>query len=154
MTTSRTRSIGPARFNTAVQALAGLACNGGTVSSSVIAAQVQSHATFLRRILATLASHGIVDTREGRDGGYSLKISADTLTLADIYQAIRNDEVQQAAPAECMETSSTEIGSILKNVMMDAERQAIEYLKKYTLSDLLYEANQKKISNIAELLNN
>ncbi|WP_458121236.1 RrF2 family transcriptional regulator [Paenibacillus sp. Z6-24] len=154
MTTSRTRSIGPARFNTAVQALAGLACNGGTVSSSVIAAQVQSHATFLRRILATLASHGIVDTREGRDGGYSLKISADTLTLADIYQAIRNEEAEQSASDGCMEHSSTEIGGILKNVMMDAERQAIEYLKQYTLSDLLREANQRKLTDIAGLLKN
>lgn len=140
MTASRARSIGPARFNTAVHALAGLAHNGGTVSSSIIAAQVQSHATFLRRILATLASHGIVDTREGRDGGYSLRIPADTLTLADIYQAIRTEEQGR----ETFKTSCAPLSDALSSVMQDAEGQAIEYLRKCTLSDLLHDASKRK----------
>ncbi|WP_322907714.1 Rrf2 family transcriptional regulator [Paenibacillus campi] len=141
MTVSRARTIGPARFNTAVHALAGLAHNGGTVSSSIIAAQVQSHATFLRRILATLASHGIVDTREGRDGGYSLRIPADTLTLADIYQAIRTEE---QSGRETYKAGCAPLGEALSGVMQDAERQVVEYLKKYTLADLLHDANQRK----------
>ncbi len=141
MTASRARSIGPARFNTAVHALAGLAHNGGTVSSSIIAAQVQSHATFLRRILATLASHGIVDTREGRDGGYSLRIPADTLTLADIYQAIRTEE---QSGRESVKTGCAPLSEALSSVMQDAEGQAIEYLRKFTLSDLLHDANHRK----------
>ncbi len=141
MTASRARSIGPARFNTAVHALAGLAHNGGTVSSSIIAAQVQSHATFLRRILATLASHGIVDTREGRDGGYSLRIPADTLTLADIYQAIRTEE---QSGRESFKAGCAPLSEALSSVMQDAEGQAIEYLRKFTLSDLLHDANKRK----------
>ncbi|MFD1884221.1 RrF2 family transcriptional regulator [Paenibacillus wenxiniae] len=143
MSALRARSIGPARFNTAVHALAGLAHNGGTVSSSIIAAQVQSHATFLRRILATLASHGIVDTREGRDGGYSLRIPADTLTLADIYQAIRAEE-HSGRETETVKTSCAPLSEALSNLMHDAEGEAIEYLRRYTLADLLYDASNRK----------
>ncbi|WP_411345137.1 RrF2 family transcriptional regulator [Paenibacillus sp. WLX1005] len=148
MTVSRTRSIGPARFNTAVHALAGLAHNGGTVSSSVIATQVQSHATFLRRILATLANHGIVDTREGRDGGYSLRIPADSLTLADIYQAIRTED---QANREEVKSGCAPLSDALGSIMLDAELQAIEYLRNYTLSDLLHDANDRKKMEAGQL---
>lgn len=146
MTASRAKSIGPARFNTAVHALVGLANNGGTVSSSVIANQVQSHDTFLRRILSTLANHGIVDAREGRDGGYSLKIPADTLTLADIYIAIRNEE---QTDVEQLKPSCTLLGGVLNRIMSEAELEAVAYLKNYTLSDLLHDMNvTKKTENI------
>ncbi|MNG16938.1 iron-responsive transcriptional regulator [compost metagenome] len=42
----------------------------------------------MRKIMAQLARAGLIETREGRDGGYRLTRSAGHITLADIYTAL------------------------------------------------------------------
>lgn len=153
MMTTRAKYIEPARFNVAVHALIGLALNGGTLSSSVIAAQVNSHPTFLRRILATLANQGIVDTREGREGGYTLRVPANQLTLSDIYIALRIDQsVSDLAPEDRLEHRS-HINELLSDIMIGAEQQAIQYLKKYTLSYLIEHTDITDNPDLNQFLN-
>ncbi|MDN4620481.1 Rrf2 family transcriptional regulator [Paenibacillus sp. PsM32] len=135
--TTRAKLIGPARFSVAVHALAGLASNGGTLSSAMLAAQVHSHPTFLRRILATLASHKIVDTREGRDGGYTLRMPADQLTLSAIYLAIRIEQpIHELHTADGIQDSQ-KANQRLSNIMKGAEQQVIDYLQQFTLADII-----------------
>lgn len=135
--TTRAKLIGPARFSVAVHALAGLASNGGTLSSAMLAAQVHSHPTFLRRILATLASHKIVDTREGRDGGYTLRMPADQLTLSAIYLAIRIEQpIHELSNADGIKDSQ-KANQRLSNIMKGAEQQVIDYLQQFTLADII-----------------
>ncbi|MGV7118259.1 RrF2 family transcriptional regulator [Paenibacillus kyungheensis] len=135
--TTRAKLIGPARFSVAVHALAGLASNGGTLSSAMLAAQVHSHPTFLRRILATLASHKIVDTREGRDGGYTLRMPADQLTLSAIYLAIRIEQPIHELPTADGIQDSQKANQRLSNIMKGAEQQVIDYLQQFTLADII-----------------
>lgn len=139
--TTRAKLIGPARFSVAVQALAGLASNGGTLSSAMLAAQVHSHPTFLRRILATLASHKIVDTREGRDGGYTLRIPADQLTLSAIYLAIRIEQPIHELPAADSIQDSKKTNQRLSRIMKGAEQQVIDYLQQFTLADMIEDSD-------------
>lgn len=139
--TTRAKLIGPARFSVAVQALAGLASNGGTLSSAMLAAQVHSHPTFLRRILATLASHKIVDTREGRDGGYTLRIPADQLTLSAIYLAIRIEQPIHELPAADSIQDSKKTNHRLSRIMKGAEQQVIDYLQQFTLADIIEDSD-------------
>lgn len=139
--TTRAKLIGPARFSVAVQALAGLASNGGTLSSAMLAAQVHSHPTFLRRILATLASHKIVDTREGRDGGYTLRIPADQLTLSAIYLTIRIEQPIHELPAADSIQDSKKTNQRLSRIMKGAEQQVIDYLQQFTLADMIEDSD-------------
>lgn len=139
--TTRAKLIGPARFSVAVHTLAGLASNGGTLSSAMIAAQVHSHPTFLRRILATLASHNIVDTREGRDGGYTLRIPADQLTLSAIYIAIRIEQPIHDLPHPEGIPDNEQMNQRLSSIMKGAEQQVIDYLQQYTLADLINDSD-------------
>lgn len=150
--TTRAKLIGPARFSVAVHALAGLASNGGTLSSTMIAAQVHSHPTFLRRILATLASHKIVDTREGREGGYTLRIPADQLTLSAIYLAIRIEQPIQELPTTDGIQDSEKMNQRLSHIMKGAEQQVIDYLQQYTLSDIMEDANDRLTSDLQSLI--
>ncbi|WCT55202.1 Rrf2 family transcriptional regulator [Paenibacillus kyungheensis] len=139
--TTRAKLIGPARFSVAVHALAGLASNGGTLSSAMLAAQVHSHPTFLRRILATLASHKIVDTREGRDGGYTLRMPADQLTLSAIYLAIRIEQpIHELSNADGIQDSQ-KANQRLSNIMKGAEQQVIDYLQQFTLADIIEDSD-------------
>jgi Rrf2 family transcriptional repressor of oqxAB len=73
----------PKWFGLALQALVILSKdNVKTCPSAELAVYLQSEATLLRRILATLAKGGILETREGRDGGYRLRRDPQSITLA------------------------------------------------------------------------
>ncbi|QGQ98928.1 Rrf2 family transcriptional regulator [Paenibacillus psychroresistens] len=136
MKMSRINQIGPARFGIAVHALIWLAQTGEVLSSVTLANQVNSHATFLRRIMALLAQFTIVDSREGRDGGYYLKIPANKLTLAEIYMAVKGSESDEEIAEECGEAGK-QLDSNLEAVMLEVEQKTIEVLQQYTLSDLM-----------------
>jgi Rrf2 family transcriptional regulator, repressor of oqxAB len=139
MSANRSSQIGPPRFGIAVHVLVWLAQSGGLLSSATIACQVNSHATFLRRVLALLASSGIVEAKEGRDGGYSLKIPADKLTLADVYMAVRSECTDSGERGESMDCGEAgkQLDSVLEAIMNEAEQQTVEFLKGYTLKDLM-----------------
>lgn len=137
MKTNRIDQIGPPRFRIAVHALVGLSKSGGWLSSAAIASQVHSHATFLRRVLAVLNCAGIVEAKEGRDGGYALKIPEEKLTLADIYTAIKCDERDpEPVDLDCGE-AGRQLDVNLESIMNRAEEQMVEFLSRFTLADVM-----------------
>ncbi|TYP74905.1 RrF2 family transcriptional regulator [Paenibacillus methanolicus] len=136
MKTNRTYQIEPPKFRKAVHILIYLAKDGAFQSSATIACSVQSHATFLRRILALLANAGIVETREGREGGYGLKTSPDRISLAEVYMAVRGEEHDcAAAEAACEQTEM--LDSAMDEIMLEADKRMQEFLQGYTLADLM-----------------
>lgn len=136
MKISRINQIGPARFGIAVHSLIWLAQTGTVLSSVTLANQVDSHATFVRRVFALLAQFGIVDSREGRDGGYYLLIPVDKLTLADIYIAVKGTEPETEESEACA-AAREQLDSNLESIMLEVEEKTIEVLKQYTLADLM-----------------
>ncbi|WP_042164079.1 RrF2 family transcriptional regulator [Paenibacillus gorillae] len=151
---TRSIQVGPPRFGIAVHALIWLAQSGGFVTSASIAGKVNSHATFLRRVLALLSQSGIVEAREGRDGGYCLKVVPEKLTLGDIYIAVKSDDCSAGEPiketeckqelesvkgTECNQAGEAimKLDEALGSIMAEAEQQTIQLLAKYTLSDLM-----------------
>ncbi|MFD1953578.1 Rrf2 family transcriptional regulator [Paenibacillus thailandensis] len=138
MSSNRNHPIGPPRFAIAVHTLVMLAHCGCIMTSGAIAKHVNSHPTFLRRVLAQLAGEGIVEAREGREGGYFLKANPDKLTLADIYMAVRQDaeECPGARSPECA-SAAEQIDRQLEAIMAESEQRTYELLKQYKLSDLL-----------------
>lgn len=134
MICNRSAPIGPPRFGTAVHALILLAKCEGMLSSAAIACDVQSHATFLRRVLAQLTHAGIVEAREGRNGGYYLKRRPDQITLADIFLAVQSDCSEQEVREECAPGRQK-----LEAIMEEVQKQTVELLKQHTLADLMQE---------------
>jgi Rrf2 family transcriptional repressor of oqxAB len=135
---NRVSQLGPPRFAVAVHILVWLARSGCSLSSSVIADQVKSHATFMRRVLATLAQAGIVEAREGRDGGYSLKVPADSITLADVFMAVRCEpaEADAEGDGDCG-AQGAQLDQALLEIMNNVDRLTIEYLRGYTIAGLI-----------------
>lgn len=54
----------------------------------------------MRRVVTRLVKAGLVEAREGRDGGDRLARPADRITLADVYRVIRAAALLPASPAE------------------------------------------------------
>jgi Rrf2 family protein len=74
------------RFAMAVHALALLAQDEEGYPSAFLAGSVNTHAVFLRRVLARLARGGFIEAREGRGGGYRLARAAADIPLSEVYR--------------------------------------------------------------------
>jgi Rrf2 family protein len=83
----------------AAHALAVLAQSREGYPSAYVASSVNTHAVFLRRILADLVAAGLVQVREGRTGGYRLARPAGKITLADVYRAVEREGPLAPSPA-------------------------------------------------------
>ena len=75
-------------FNLAVHALVCLSHSGHSLSSETLAENICTNPTRVRRVLAGLKKAGMVETREGLDGGYRLTADPATLTLRQVAEAV------------------------------------------------------------------
>lgn len=139
MTMPLSHSRGSRWFPVAVQALVFLAGTDQTAnvchSSSAIAQDLQSHAVFLRRILAQLARADLIVAREGRDGGYRLARPPEQITLAAVYHAVTAPEPTNHA-ADCDDVP-TPVQSVLDEIEAEAERRRLDVLCHMTLASVL-----------------
>lgn len=143
-TTSRTDSIAPPRFSVAVQSLVWLSMSGGVCPSSEIAAQVQAHATFLRRVMSPLVQAGIVVAREGRVGGYCLGRPPERITLGDVYTAVKTvpGEVTDCPESdEACRNRLAQLDAVLQTILEQAEDHAVDFLNRITIADLARKIN-------------
>jgi Rrf2 family protein len=126
------------RFAMAVHALVLLTRSSEVATSATLAASVNTDATCLRRVLATLARAGLVEAYEGREGGYCLARSAAEISLADIYHAVAADPLlrPQPAPANPRCPISVAMGAAFAEVAADAEAQVEEALARRSLADV------------------
>lgn len=135
--------FGPPHFKIALHVLARLARNNSITSSAVIASQVDSHATFLRRVMQALSLAGIVESRGGREGGYLLRKSASFLTLGEIYEAVHpgrrscyGGETCRESSSKCGEASIL-LDQELERILQEAEASTIQFLNQFTLEQVM-----------------
>lgn len=125
-------------FSLAIQALLVLAENDGLHPSSKIAGKLNSESGFLRKILSNLVKAGLIQAKEGRDGGYSLAKEPHQIVLADIYAAIKSEPFSKGfldvQSKQCFEPSSL---AALCNLKSEMESWIIRGLEQKTLADLL-----------------
>lgn len=122
----------PGWFYVAVQALVVLAETKEHCPSTTMAQDLKAHAVFVRRVLAQLVRARLVQAREGRDGGYRLARSADHITLADVYQAVKLAD----SPEDpiCSSSVNTGVQAVLDEVGAEAEQRLLEVLGHYTIA--------------------
>ena len=81
------------RFAVAVQVLTILAYKEGEpVTSTLLAASVNTNPVVIRRLLRILQDAGFVTTRKGASLGSSLSQAPQRIDLAQIYRAVETDE--------------------------------------------------------------
>jgi Rrf2 family transcriptional repressor of oqxAB len=125
----------PGWFYVAVQALVVLAETKDHCPSTTMAQDLKAHAVFVRRVLAQLVRANLVQAREGRDGGYRLARSADHITLADVYQAVKL--ANSAEDSASNSSVNTYVQTLLDEVGVEAEQRLLEVLDHYTIAYIL-----------------
>jgi len=77
------------QFSIAIHVMAALACGcDKDITSSDLAASVNTSPSFVRRVLAKLSRSGLVETSTGKAGKTWLAKDPKQISLLDIYQAV------------------------------------------------------------------
>lgn len=131
-------SAHPKWFGLALQALVILSHKTDNYPSSAIAECLKSEATQLRRVLAKLACAQIIETKEGRDGGYRLKRPPETVSLAEVYIALKVGEPLCSGMLDTIgiHDSGLNMKSAFVDIANEIEQKTIETLQQFTIAQL------------------
>lgn len=66
---------------------------GEVMSSDYIAGSININPVLVRKELVNLRNHGFVVSKEGKNGGSLLSKSADTITLDQVYTAVKQNNL-------------------------------------------------------------
>lgn len=114
------------------------------VTSEDIAQSVTIHPVRLRKILSLLRKEGIISSKEGAKGGFSLKEKPENITLDKIFMLTSEGTLLPKCP-EANENCviGKNLSSILINIFEDAEKYLMDYLKRITIQDIIKEINKR-----------
>ena len=91
---------------------------------------------FLRKILQTLTKAGLLNSSKGKDGGFSLAVSPEKITLFEVMKifqgSIRLTE-HQFKKSDCPHINDC----LLKKKLDEIEKEVIVKLKAITISSIL-----------------
>ncbi|WP_010277498.1 Rrf2 family transcriptional regulator [Paenibacillus senegalensis] len=125
-------------FAMSVHSLALLSQSKDGFPSSYIAGSVNTNAVFLRRVLKKLVEVGLIETKEGREGGYRLTRPAEQITLAEIYESLGLDKALALSPAEPNAACPVGAGitSVMEQVSEEAHEAMMASLRNYTIAQV------------------
>jgi len=83
-----------ARFQIAIHILTLLEnMKGEVISSDFIAGSLNANPALVRKEISNLRNHGLIDSKEGKGGGYTLGLPADKITLGHIFRTVKTSFV-------------------------------------------------------------
>jgi Rrf2 family transcriptional regulator, repressor of oqxAB len=114
-------------------------------SSAALADQVRTHAVSLRRMMSPLVRAGIVEAREGRDGGYRLICPLEAISLGDVYRALRTDTASDASQGDVSWSGLLPTGTrlALDEVATEVEQQVMQALDRFTVAGVASRARER-----------
>lgn len=82
------------RFATAIHIMTLLAKDPQEwLTSDWLAGSINVNPVIVRKELGNLKTYGLIESRQGKDGGVRIGKKPEEVNVADIYQAIKNSEV-------------------------------------------------------------
>jgi Rrf2 family protein len=128
-------------FTIAVHSLVFLSNSPDRIATSeVIAHNVNTHPSRLRKVMSCLRKHGYIATKEGIGGGYMLNCSPDQVTLAEIYRATSIGSIKPGwfsgnEDGKCMVACN--MADVMDSIFCEAEQHLLLYLHQTTITDVL-----------------
>ena len=134
-------------FNLAVHALVCLIHSGRSLSSEALAENICTNPTRVRRVLAGLKKAGMVETREGLDGGYRLTAAPASLTLRQVAEAVNTRFADCAwhsgdIDRDCAICSG--MAGVMDALYRQLNEQCAAYLSRLTVADIEKELFEHK----------
>lgn len=132
------------RFATAIHIMTLLAKNSPDwMTSDWIAGSININAVMVRNELVILKKTGLVESKQGKDGGVRISKNANNITIAEIYEAVKNSEVlgkkNQSPNPLC--NIGKDINENLAILFSDTDDLVLQFLKEKKLSDFSNQFN-------------
>jgi Rrf2 family protein len=108
-------------------------------SSQLIATSVNTNAVVIRNLLRALKKAGLVESKEGKDGGVSLTRAPSKITLNEIYTAVEETRVLGLNPNPEFKACPVSRGMkrILPLIFDDVDKAVARTLQGKTLKDVI-----------------
>jgi Rrf2 family protein len=109
------------------------------LSSEFIAGSININPVLVRKEISNLRKHGLVKSREGKNGGFELAKTASRITVAEVYGVVRQTpalgkNINSPNP-KCK--VGKQINKHLGKLYEKAEEALLARLKKITLRDFV-----------------
>jgi Rrf2 family protein len=108
-------------------------------TSEYIAASVNTHPAFIRRLLGTLRLAQLVHSQPGTNGGWQLTRDAATITLRDVYEATKEQalfSLHHSRPNPLCPVGK-HIQAVLEETTSGAEQALIQELAQTSIAMML-----------------
>jgi Rrf2 family protein len=133
-------------FTLAIHSLTLLALQPDRMSTSeYIAESAGVHPVRIRKVLSLLKKHGFIKSKEGTGGGFIFALDLSEVNLWDIYKITSEGALQPKCPEsneQCIVGANMQ--SVLFTIFLGVEDHLGEYLKDYTLREIVDLINQKQ----------
>lgn len=126
-------------FAIATHALVVLSHRKTVVSSDVLAENICTNPTRVRKVLSRLKKAGMVETKEGAEGGYLLIVPADQINLRTVADTLETAFVTSSWKSGNPEMScmiSSGMAGVLDGLYADLDRTCREQMECVTIADL------------------
>jgi Rrf2 family protein len=121
-----------------IHALTLLASSKDPLTSEAIAGSVNTNPVVVRRTMARLREHGLVDSKPGTHGGWRLLREPGQIRLCEVYRSLEPEDVLaiHANPDKYCRIGG-HIKESLNAVFASAQTQMEHALDNYTIADVL-----------------
>lgn len=132
------------RFAVATHILAFLGHSSGQpVSSEVLAGSAGTHPVVVRRLMGALRNAGLVRTQLGAGGGALLARAPESISLLDVYEAMREPEPDLFAVNSTKPNAHCNLGRVMQHTLEDllgsAEQAMRQALAAVSVAQLMQE---------------
>lgn len=126
-------------FCVAVHALVYLNHKKEVLSSEALAENICTNAARVRKVMSRLKKAGLIETKEGKDGGYSFDLEAKKVSLYRVAKAIDTSFVSTNwlsgdHDKECLVSSG--MAGIMDGIIGELNVQCAKYLENRTIDDI------------------
>ncbi|NIG54659.1 Rrf2 family transcriptional regulator [Chitinophaga sp. Cy-1792] len=110
---------------------------GELLPSDLIAGSINCNPVLVRKEISNLRNHGLIESKEGKNGGATLAKPAETILLADIYNAVKQSSLlgnsRNMPNPDC--SVGKQINLHLDNLYAEVEGALIKKLQHISLDD-------------------
>lgn len=124
------------RFATSIHILTVLAMQEGEwVSSEYIAGSININPVLVRKEISNLRQFGLVESKEGKNGGSALAKPARQILLSDVYEAVQTNRLlgKSNMPNPACPVGKN-INQHIDELYVEAEEALVKKLKKISLA--------------------
>lgn len=114
---------------------------GELLSSDYIAGSININPVLVRKEISNLRNHGLIESKEGKNGGATLAKPANMIRLSEVYHAVQQASLlgnsKNTPNPDCL--VGKQIKEHLDHLYLDIEGALLHKLEKMSLADFLHQ---------------